>query len=182
MVKKVLNRYSVFDLIFIAGCASLGIAVKPVLTPLVHMITGPLFIPGGSVAGGIYMLFIVVAALVINKPFSATITTIVQAIIIIVTGTIGSHGILSLFTYLLPGLVMDGVFFLFKYQSKHTIVAFLMGAFANMAGTYASNIVFFRLPLIPLLLSLSAGFLFGGLGGIVAYRVSGSLRGFISQS
>lgn len=182
MTTKILSKYTVFDLIFIAGCAALGIAIKPVLTPLVHMITGPLFIPGGSVAGGIYMLFIVVAALVINKPFSATLTTIVQAILVVVTGTIGSHGILSLFTYIFPGLVMDIVFYIFRYQSKHVLVAFLMGALANVAGTYASNLVFFRLPWIPLLLSLSAGFLFGGIGGIIAYRVSESLRGFIQQS
>jgi len=181
MTRKILSKYSIFDLIFISGCAALGIAIKPVLTPLVHMITGPLFIPGGSVAGGIYMLFIVVAALVINKPFSATLTTIVQAILVVVTGVIGSHGILSLFTYILPGLVIDIIFFIFKYQSKHVLVAFLMGALANVAGTYASNLVFFRLPWIPLLLSLSAGFLFGGIGGIIAYRVSNSLKGFIHQ-
>jgi ABC-type thiamin/hydroxymethylpyrimidine transport system permease subunit len=178
-MKKHLAKFTIFELVFIAGCAALGIAIKPILTPLVHLITGPLFIPGGSVGGGLYMMFIVVAALVVPKMGSATLATIVQAILAITTGVIGSHGLLSLFTYILPGIMMDVVFALFRYQNKHALIPFLMGAFANSSGTFASNLVFFRLPWIPLLLSLSAGFLFGGLGGLLADRVSVGLKRFL---
>lgn len=178
-MRKHLNKFTIFELVFIAGCAALGIAIKPILTPLVHVITGPLFIPGGSISGGLYMMFIVVAALVVPKMGSATLATIVQAILAIATGVIGSHGILSLFTYILPGIMMDGVFAMFRYKNKHALTPFLMGAFANASGTYASNLVFFRLPWIPLILSLSAGFLFGGLGGLLADRVSIGLKRFL---
>lgn len=178
-MKKTLNKFTIFELVFIAGCAALGIAIKPILTPLVHLITGPLFIPGGSVGGGIYMMFIVVAALVIPKTGSATLATIVQAILAITTGVTGSHGLLSLFTYILPGIMMDAVFGVFRYQNKHVMIPFLMGAMANAGGTYASNLIFFRLPLIPLMLSLTAALLFGGLGGILADRVSVGLKRFI---
>ncbi|GAG99538.1 unnamed protein product, partial [marine sediment metagenome] len=56
MVRKFLQRFSLFDLVIIAMVAALGIATKPVITPLVHIITGPLFIPGGAIAGGFYMM------------------------------------------------------------------------------------------------------------------------------
>ena len=178
-MKKILNNFTIFELVFIAGSAALGIAIKPILTPLVQLITGPLFIPGGSVGGGLYMMFIVVAALVVPKVRTATLATTVQAILAITTGVIGSHGMLSLFTYILPGIMMDVVFGLFGYKNRHMLIPFLMGAIANASGTYASNLVFFRLPWIPLMLSLSAGFLFGGLGGILADRVSVGLKKFI---
>jgi len=178
-MKKYLDNFTIFELVFIAACAALGIAIKPVITPLIHLITGPLFIPGGSVGGGIYMMFIVIAALAIPKTGTATLATSVQAILTITTAVIGSHGLLSLFTYILPGIIMDIVFLAFRYQQKHVLVPFLMGALANMTGVYASNLVFFRLPLIPLMLSLSAGFLSGGVGGMIAFRISKGLKRFL---
>ncbi|MFZ3132128.1 MAG: hypothetical protein WA125_13815, partial [Desulfosporosinus sp.] len=58
---KLLARYSVFDLIIIAMMSALGIATKPVIEPLAHIVTGPLFIPSGVVAGGFYMMWLVLA-------------------------------------------------------------------------------------------------------------------------
>jgi hypothetical protein len=51
-----------FDLVVIAMMASLGVAIKPVVVPLAHIITGPLYIPGGVIAGGFYMMWIVLGA------------------------------------------------------------------------------------------------------------------------
>ena len=50
-MKKLINKFSTFELVLIALSAALGIAVKPVIVPLVHIITGPLYIPGGAAAG-----------------------------------------------------------------------------------------------------------------------------------
>ena len=52
ILQKMLDKFSVFDLIIIAMISTLGIASKPVIVPLSHIITGPLLIPGGVVAGG----------------------------------------------------------------------------------------------------------------------------------
>ena len=57
--QKMLDRFSLFDLIIIAMMEALGIAIKPVVVPLAHIITGPLFIPSGAVAGGFYMMWLV---------------------------------------------------------------------------------------------------------------------------
>ncbi len=172
---RFLSRFSMFELIIIAMMAALGIATKPVVVPLAHIITGPLYIPGGAVAGGFYMMWIVLGAGIVKKPGTATLIALVQAIMIIVTGFYGTHGILSIATYTLPGLAVDALLLIIRSKGNNMIDCFLGGIAANISGTFLSNIVFFRLPLIPLILSLSSAALSGGLGGIIAYNI---IKGF----
>jgi hypothetical protein len=174
--KRFLSSFSVFDIIVIAMCAGLGIAVKSVVTPLVHIVTGPLFIPGGAVAGGIYFLFIVLAASLVGRLGAATLTCIVQAIVVIIFGIFGNQGIMSLVTYSLPGLVVDAFYLIVRKQGFNAFTCFFMGLLANMTGTFMSNLVFFRLPFVPLMLTLLAGALSGGLGGLIAWSVTKQLR------
>ena len=122
------------------------------------------------------MLFIVIAAVLVRRPWTATITCIVQALLVIISGVIGSHGILSLFTYVIPGLMVDIFYLLIRKQRYNSLICFFMGMIANMAGTFSSNLVFFRLPAVPLMLSLFAGALSGGLGGLVAWGITKSLK------
>ncbi len=176
--KGFLASFSVFNIIIIAMCAGLGIALKPVLVPLVHIITGPLFIPGGAVAGGFYMLFIVVAAGLVGKRWTATLTCAVQAVLVLITGVIGSHGIMSLVTYILPGVMVDLLLIAIRHRACCALCCFLAGMAANLTGSFLSNAVFFRLPFVPLMLTLFAGALSGGLGGVVAWSIIKKLRAF----
>lgn len=150
--------------------ASIGIAAKPVVVPLAHMITVPLGIPGGAIAGGLYMFWIVLAGGLV-KSGAATVTAFTQAIIVMVTGLMGSHGLLSIVTYTLPGLVVDLYLIIFRRRLKTSMDFFVSGILANMAGAYMTILVFFRLPLIPMLASLSGAVLSGGIGGLIAYRL-----------
>ena len=72
LTQKALARFSLFDLIIIAMMAALGIAIKPVVVPLAHIITGPLFIPSGAVAGGFYMMWLVLGLGLTGKRGTAT--------------------------------------------------------------------------------------------------------------
>jgi hypothetical protein len=92
-------------------------------------------------------------------------------------GIYGTHGFLSLFTYILPGLAVDLVLLLSRHRGCCLGCCFAAGIAANASGTVLVNLVFFRLPLIPLLLSVSSAALSGGLGGIIAYSVTKPLRG-----
>ncbi|MCT4564681.1 MAG: ECF transporter S component [Maledivibacter sp.] len=175
---KFLSGFSVFELIIIAMMAALGIATKPVVVPLAHIITGPLYIPGGAIAGGFYMMWIVLGAGLVGKRGSATLIAFVQAIMIIVTGLYGTHGILSIATYTLPGFMVDILLFIIRGKGNRILDCFLAGIAANISGTFLSNIVFFRLPLIPLILSLSSAALSGGIGGIIAYNIIKGLGKF----
>jgi len=173
---NLLKNFSVFELITIALTASLGLASKPIITPLTHLITGPLFIPGGAVAGGFYMMWIVLGAALIKKRGSATLIALTQGIIVMVTGSFGTHGILSILTYGLPGFAVDLGFLLFNRRFENSLDFFAAGMIANLGGTYLSNLVFFRLPILPLIISLSIGALSGGLGGLLAYLIYNKVR------
>ncbi len=170
-MKKLFARYSMFDLVIIALMACLGIAIKPLVVPLAHVITGPLFIPGGVIAGGFYMLWIVLGAGIVGKRGTATLIATVQAIVILSVGIFGTHGLMSLFTYILPGLAVDFVLLIIGHRGCCVNCCFLAGVAANISGTFLVNLIFFRLPLIPLILSLSSAALSGGLGGIIAHNL-----------
>jgi len=178
LTQKLLDRFSLFELIIIAMMAALGIAIKPVVVPLAHIITGPLLIPSGAVAGGFYMMWLVLGFGLTGKRGTATLIAIVQALVVTATGMVGSHGAISLLTYTVPGLMADLGLMLVGHRVCCLPCSFLAGMLANMGGTVMVNFVYFRLPLIPLVLALSAAALSGGLGGIIAFQIRQHLLKF----
>lgn len=173
-----LQRFTAYDLVIIAAMAALGVAIKPLATALVHIITGPLFIPGGSLAGGFYMMWLVLGAALVKKPGTAAVIGLVQSIMVIVAGVYGTHGIISLLTYTLPGIAVDLLIWVLRRGADDKLVMFFGGMAANLCGVLLSNAVFFRLPLIPLLLAVSAGALSGALGGLLAWLVAERFKRF----
>lgn len=170
-----LKTFTITELVIIGLVAALGIATKPIVVPLVHIITGPLFIPGGSLAGGFYMLWIVLGAGIIKKTGSGTVIAVTQALLAIVLGFYGTHGIVSLLTYTLPGIAVDMVFLFSRNKSYNMLHFFLAGALSNTCGAFTVNLVIFQLPFIPLMLSLSIALFSGGTGGIIAYNLNNKL-------
>ncbi len=174
--KTILSKFTIFDLVIIGIISALGIATKPIIVPLVHIITGPLFIPGGAIAGGFYMLWIAIGIGYVKKFGTGTLIGIVQGILVIVTGTMGTHGIMSIISYTLPGLVTDLVFLLSK-NKEYNVLHYVFGCMAaNVTGTLISNLLFFRLPGVTLILLLSTAALSGGLGGIIALSLIKSIE------
>lgn len=170
-MSKFLRRFSIFDLAVISLTAALGIGIKPIIVPLIHIITGPLYIPGGAAAGGFYMLWIVLGIGITRKTGTGTLIGLVQALLVIITGVYGTHGAVSIITYTLPGLLSDVGAKLLRGNFLSPAGFFTLGVLANASGTFLSSMVFFRLPLVPMLLSLSAASLSGGLGGLIAYKI-----------
>lgn len=170
-MQSLFAKFSIYDLVIMSLTACLGIVFKPFAAALAHIITAPLFIPGGVLAGGFYMMWIVIGAFLVRKTGSATIIALLQGIIVMVTGFYGSHGFISLFTYMLPGIAVDCIFFICGRKRCSAGCCFTAGIAANTSGSLIVNIVFFRLPLVPLMLSLSAASLSGGIGGIIAYQI-----------
>lgn len=175
MNKNKLKSFSIFNLIIIALVSSLGVATKPIVVPLVHIISGPLFIPGGAIAGGFYMFWIVLGAGFVKKTGTGTLIGIVQSILVIATGTMGTHGIMSLISYTLPGIAVD-IVFLFSKNKNYNILHYVLGCMAaNVTGTLISNILFFRLPNVTVVLILSCAALSGAVGGIIASSIMNGL-------
>lgn len=174
--KKFLSSFSIYNLIIIALFAALGVATKPIVTSLVHVITGPLFIPGGAIAGGFYMFWLVLGAGIVKKNGTATLIGLVQGILVIATGIMGNHGIMSLISYTLPGLAVD-VVFLFSKDKDYNLLHYVIGCMAaNVTGTLISNALFFRLPFVTVVLIASSAALSGAIGGIIAASIMKSLE------
>ena len=176
MFKKFIGRFSIFQLMIIALLAALGIAVKSVIVPLVHIITGPLYIPGGVVAGGVYMMFLVLSVSLTGIRGAAGLCGLCQGIMVLVIGTAGSHGAMSVLSYTLTGLAVDLLMLLIRHRGCCVMCCFFGGMTANLTGTLIVNSAFFNMPAIPLALSIAAGALSGGFGGILAWTVTKQLR------
>lgn len=183
-MRDFLKRFSMFDLAVISLTAAMGIAIKPIIVPLVHIVTGPLYIPGGAAAGGFYMLWLVLGLGMTGKLGTGTLIGLVQGLLVIITGVYGTHGAISIITYTLPGLLIDAGAFLLGKRLMTPAGFFILGLLANISGTLLSSIIFFRLPIIPLLLSLCAASLSGGMGGLIAYKLIKELNrtGIIDKS
>ncbi len=174
-------KFTIYDLLVMTLFAALGIALKPVIGPIARMVSGLISMPGGALFGGIYMMFLLLAGGITKKRFSPTLTAFIQALLVIVLGTFGSHGIMSIVTYTLPGLVVDLYLILFKSEldkPKHFIVG---GVLANMTGTLLVNFVKMKLPLPALLFALAVAAVSGALGGLISSVISSRLSKIIKR-
>lgn len=171
-----LSKFSIFDLVVIAIVSSLGVATKPIIVPLVHIITGPLFIPGGAIAGGFYMMWLALGAGFVKKTGTATLIGLVQAILVIATGIMGTHGIMSMISYTIPGLIVDLVF-LFSKNKNFNILHYVFSTMgASISGTLITNVLFFRLPGVTLVLIIASAALSGAIGGIIVWSINQGLE------
>ena len=114
--KKATLKIATTDLVLMALFASLGLATKNVIHPLVATITGPLYVPTGAVAGGIYMMWPVLAYGLVRKIGAASMVSLIQAFISLLL-PFGNFGLLSFVIYLAPGLAIDAFLLAFKTQS-----------------------------------------------------------------
>ncbi len=168
--------FKLSDYVIMAMLASIGIAIKGIIVPLAHIITGPLFIPGGVLAGGFYMMFLVLATALTGKLGAAFTVSLVQAVLVTITGSLGSHGAASLFTYTISGIAVDLWFLLSRHRGCCAGCCFVAGVAANMAGSFGVNLAVFNLPFVPMMLSLCVAALSGGLGGLVANAVARNIE------
>ncbi|MGI6737139.1 MAG: ECF transporter S component [Anaerovoracaceae bacterium] len=170
-MRRFFRRFTVYDLVIMAIMAAIGIAIKPVVVPLAHLITGPLMIPSGALAGGLYMMWLVIGYGIVRKPGTSTLIALVQAILVVITGVVGSHGVLSFFTYLMPGLVMDLLLLVTGHRVCCRGCAVMSGLAANVTGTVCVNVVFFQAPGVYLILILAVAALSGAVGGLIAWQL-----------
>lgn len=174
--------FTTLDLVIITMSAALGIAIKPIVAPLAQIITGPLFIPGGVVAGGFYMLWLVLGyGLTGNKPGTALLIGLIQGFIVILQ-PFANHGAFSLLSYSAPGIAVELVYLLLRGPVSPAR-AFVGGIAANLTGSFlvvtvVMKVAVWRLPLAPFALTVLAAALAGGLGGVLAYGLLGKLRAY----
>ncbi len=164
-----MQKIKLNELLIIAILSAIGLAIKPVVTPLIHLISSPLMIPGGSLAGGIYMSWLVLAKLIVPKKGSAFLTGMTQALVVLFLGFFGNHGIFSIVSYGLPGLMIELVAFI--YNKRNLFSSILYCVIANCTGALLIAFVVFQMPLTPMLISLGIATLSAVIGGILAWSI-----------
>lgn len=169
---------------FMTLCCVLGLITKKLINPFANVITESLHIPGG-ISTGFSIMFLVIAAEMVRKPGQkeeklmqncGTLMGLVQGLLALCLGRVGSMGLLAPIGYLVPGMSVDLVYRLsarFGWSRTDRMV-FANGLGAVMASVTA-NLLVFRLhgPVLVLYFGVSAlsGTLYGFLGSAVAGRL-----------
>ncbi|PKN76145.1 MAG: hypothetical protein CVU49_01905 [Candidatus Cloacimonetes bacterium HGW-Cloacimonetes-2] len=171
----ILKSFRTRDLILIAVFAAVGLAIKPIVSPISKSISAPLMLPGGSFAGGFYMMWLSLAVLSTKKLGSGTLFGVLQALVVLIQGSFGNHGALSLLTYTVPGLVADALAIIMRYRGgllQHLVLT----SFANITGVLIMAIVIFKHPPLMIGVSVSTALVSGIAGGYLSYLIHYELR------
>jgi len=160
-------RTATVDLVLVALFASLGLATKNIIHPLVATVTGALYVPTGAVAGGLYMMWPVMAYGLVRKVGAATLVSLIQAFISLIL-PFGNFGVLSFVIYLAPGFVIDGFFLLSRHKACCAGCCLGASALANVVGTVAVGVLVLALPETALLFLALVAAISGAVGGVFA--------------
>ena len=160
------NRFTLSELITISVLCAIGLAIKPIINPLVHVISGILRIPGGSLSGGFVMMWMALARVIINKRGVALVFGIAQGLAVMLLGFFGSHGVFSIVSYSMPGLMME--IFAFFFRGRSLPVLCLYTIVANITGTAIVAIVVMQVPFLLLMITIISATISGLLGGFLA--------------
>jgi ABC-type thiamin/hydroxymethylpyrimidine transport system permease subunit len=160
-------RIATVDLVLMALFASLGLATKNILHPLIGPLMGAIYVPTGAVMGGLYMMWPVMAFGFVRKPGAATMVSLTQAFISLIL-PYGNFGLLSFVIYLGPGLAIDGFFLLLRH--KACCLGCCMGAssVANVVGTVLVGGLVLFLPWQVLAFLAVVAAISGCIGGFIA--------------
>ncbi len=168
------NRFTTLNATVIALFAATGLAIKPVISPIAKSITSLFLLPGGAVAGAIYLIWPLLALLLLNKRGSAILVGLLQALTVLVTGIYGSHGILSIFTYTLPCVIIELTYWGSR-KINQKFACMISAASGNVCANFMVGYFLSHLPMIPLLLGLIPAFIFGSLAGPIALSLQNSI-------
>ena len=171
-----MNNFRLRTLIFLALCCDLGLFSKRLISPAANLITGFLHIPGG-IGTSLSLMFLVIAAVMVERFGCATIMGAVQSVLALAFGMVGSMGALAPIGYIVPGLVIDLLLTATRkspLSQRNRVV--LANAAAAPCAALTANIIVFHLSGVVLLLylcvSTTSGAIFGLAGGELARRLT----------
>ena len=163
-----MRSYRLRMMILLALCCDLGLFSKRLIAPAANVITDALHIPGG-IGTSFSLMFLVVAAMIVPHFGCAAIMGIVQCVIALILGMVGSMGALSPIGYILPGLVIDLLLTITRKLSlSRTDQAVLLNAAASCSASLAANLIVFRLQGFALVLYLCVSATSGVICGLLA--------------
>lgn len=168
-------------LIVMALCCDLGLFSKRLIAPAANILTDALHIPGG-IGTSFSLLFLVVAAALLGSFGCATVMGIVQSVIALSLGMVGSMGVLSPIGYIVPGLIIDCVLWTsHRLRIPESVSLVLSNMLASVSAGLTANLIVFRLHGVALLLYASVALASGAVCGVLAGELSRRLKPVLSK-
>ena len=175
---------------FMAICCVLGMFTKKIINPFANIITEALHIPGG-ISTGFSIMFLVIATEVVRGDDTdeqdddirkcGTLMGIVQGLLSLALGRVGSMGIFMPIGFIIPGISIDFIYSLQKYmkfaQTERMVFA---NTLAAVMASVTANVIVVHLsgPILGLYLCVSgvSGIIYGFLGSAIAVRLRSVCR------
>ncbi len=170
------NRNSLLsDFKIIIICCFAGVFCKKLINPYANVVTDALHVPGG-ISTAISLMFLVIAAGVTGRKWSASLMGFMQAAAALAMGSVGSMGLLLPLSYIIPGVVIDLVMFIGgNVRLSGRICVFFACILSSVSAALFANIVVFHLPMkvltVYLCLAALSGAVCGGIAGVVIYSL-----------
>ena len=166
-------------LIFMALCCVLGLFAKKLINPFANLITDNLHIPGG-ISAGFSLMFLVIAAELVDYPRCGTMMGAVQGALALITGRVGSMGALMPVGYLLPGIAIDVVYRITRKLPREERMVFA-NITAALAASLTANVIVFRLWGVVLCLYLTVSAVSGLLWGLLGAELVKRLKPILNR-
>lgn len=174
-----MKKLKLSQFIFMALCCDLGIITKKLISPAANLITDSLHIPGG-ISTSFSLMFLVIGAALAGQFGCGALMGLIQCGIALSLGMTGSMGILSFVGYVIPGLIVDIVLWLFRNRSRSSALMAACIA-APIAASLTADLIVFRLHGIVLLLYLCVSCTTGAICGTAAIPMYERLRPLTSS-
>ena len=163
------------DFLIIIICCFAGVFCKKLINPYANLVTDALHVPGG-ISTAISLMFLVIAAGVTGKKWSASIMGLMQAGAALALGSVGSMGLLIPLAYIVPGVVVALIMLIGgNVRLSGRISAFIANILSSLSAALFADIVVFHLPVkaltVYLCLAALSGAVCGCLAGITIYSI-----------
>lgn len=181
-----MNKFKLVDYNFMALCCVIGIISKKLINPFANVITDLLHIPGG-VSTGFSIMFLVIAVEMIRKPKCGTLMAMVQGLLSLALGRVGSMGIFMPISFIATGIAIDFVYYVGKYINLTRLERMMFSnSLAAFSASFVANFIVFQLtgPVLCLYLSVSAlsGMCYGFLSSMLVERINPALSSYRRRS
>lgn len=163
------NKIPLRHLVFLGLCVALSLVTKRIISPITNILTDFIRIPGGGAATAFSLMFLLVGTSGLRWKWAATAASFAQCVIALSLGMSSYQGFLAVFTYTVPGVVMD-LFRRYCPEKDQTYFALSCGT-ANAAGALMSNLLVFRLKGMVFLLWMLVAAVMGLLGGLLGEMI-----------
>lgn len=155
-------------MIFMALCCDLGLIAKKFISPVANIVTESLHIPGG-IATGFSLMFLVVAAATLRIFGCATLMAVIQSVLALSFGMVGSMGALAPLGYIIPGIAIDLCLYIAGKASFSPLSGITAASIASsVCACLVADILVFHLGGIVLLVYVSVAATTGALCSVPA--------------